>query len=146
MQRTSSSNHLPLRRTNSQPPVSRTGNSSSDVDLSPYDFGPLVDVEDVSSRAQKDSEKDKKSDAHSSIGTADLVKTKSLGNAIKAIADETLSVEKPMKSQEETQPAPKKEKLSYWKKMSILVLTFAIALAKLLEPIIRSQFTPTVKQ
>lgn len=38
-----------------------------------------------------------------------------------------------------------KGKHSYWKKVSILVLTFAIALAKLLEPIIRSKFTPEAK-
>lgn len=38
-----------------------------------------------------------------------------------------------------------KEKHPYWKKISILVLTFAIALAKLLEPIIRSKFTPEAK-
>lgn len=49
-----------------------------------------------------------------------------------------------------TDPSPDtkvaaKGKHPYWKKISILVLTFAIALAKLLEPIIRSKFTPEAK-
>lgn len=130
MQRTSSSNHIPMRRTNSQPPTLTKRNSSPNDDLSPYEFGPL----------------EEKKDACCSVGTSELVKAKTLGNAIKSTTDEALPAEKPIRPQEDRQPAPKKEKLSYWKKMSILIVTLAIALVKLLEPIIRSQFTPSVKQ
>lgn len=36
-----------------------------------------------------------------------------------------------------------RSKFSYWKQISILVLTLAVTVAKILEPIIRSKFEPT---